>query len=74
MKNTFGNRLRMFREQAGLTQTDLAKRLNVHPQRVNNIEQGRCKNPSLQTMSAIAKALGITVIALLGEKKLSLQA
>lgn len=46
------------REKAGLSQADAARRAGWIPQRWHNIENGSKPNIELDTLAAIAKALG----------------
>lgn len=52
-----GSQIRELRKARGLTQSDLAKKLNVSQQVVSHIESGR-GNMSLLTIKEIARALG----------------
>lgn len=53
-----GLRVRALREKAGLTQADLASRLNVSQQMVSRLESGEAANPTVTTLERIAKATG----------------
>jgi transcriptional regulator with XRE-family HTH domain len=57
-------RLRLLREQAGLTQAQLAQRAGLHLSAVTRIEQG-LRSPTLDSASALASALGVKVDDLL---------
>lgn len=57
MENTLAKRLVMRRQQAGLSQTDLAARAGVTPQAVQQWEAGKTM-PRGKRMSALASALG----------------
>ena len=57
--------LRRMREEKGWTQRDLAKQAKVTPGYVAQLEMGVRKNPSLETLKRLAKALGVPVAALL---------
>ena len=52
------------RERQGLTQRDLAKKAQVTAAYVAMIETGVRKNPSLAILKRLAKALGVSVAAL----------
>lgn len=54
-----GSKLRMVREEQGLTQGDLAKQAGVSAGLVGQIEQGKVQ-PSLQTVEKIAQATGVS--------------
>ena len=56
----FGSRLRALREQAGLTQAQLAGRAGLHLSAVTRFEQG-LRAPSLATAAKLADALGVAV-------------
>jgi transcriptional regulator with XRE-family HTH domain len=66
----FGKRLRVLREAAGRSQADVAKRAGLSRVFVNQLEAGT-RDPSLSTLTRVAKALGVTLAALLdaGEGK-----
>jgi transcriptional regulator with XRE-family HTH domain len=66
----FGKRLRVLREAAGRSQADIAKRAGLSRVFVNQLEAGT-RDPSLSTLTRVAKALGVTLAALLdaGEGK-----
>jgi ribosome-binding protein aMBF1 (putative translation factor) len=67
-----GIAVRDAREQAGLTQTQLANKLNVAQSAVSRIEAGRT-NPSVRTLVAIAAALGVAIILCLGDQQATLK-
>ena len=66
----FGKRLRVLREAAGRSQADIAKRAGLSRVFVNQLEAGT-RDPSLSTLTRVAKALGVTLAELLdaGEGK-----
>ena len=55
-----GNNLKTIRVSKNITQSDLADVLGVDKSFVSNIENGK-NNPTLSTISSLAKALGVTV-------------
>ena len=55
--NTIAERLKSAREEAGLTQPELASRAGVSAGTIGNIESGARKNP--RELLAIAKAVGV---------------
>jgi len=55
--NLFGNKLRLLRIEAGLTQTDLAERVGVSVSYINKIEKGALKPPSEALISELALVL-----------------
>lgn len=54
-----GSKLKMVREEQGLTQGDLAKQAGVSAGLIGQIEQGKVQ-PSLQTVEKIAEAVGVS--------------
>jgi transcriptional regulator with XRE-family HTH domain len=57
--------LKRIRVGKGLTQRDLAKRAGVTQGYVAQLEMGIRRNPSIDTLKRLAKALGVSVTALL---------
>ena len=57
--------IRDLREQAKLTQLQLAKKAKVTEAYISMIESGARRNPSLPTLKRLAKALGVPVGELL---------
>jgi len=51
--------------QKGIKQKDLATRLQMRQATISDIENGRIKNPHIDTMTRIAKELGVPVDGLL---------
>ena len=64
----FGANLRDYRKSQGLTQTELAKRLDVGSVYLSQLEAGS-RAPSAGMMVAVAAALGCTVTDLLAPPK-----
>ena len=62
-----GKRIRDLREERGLTQREVARRAGLTPSGVGFIEHGQTRNPSAETVVAIARALGVPVKDLLEE-------
>lgn len=56
----FGKTVRKIRLKQGLSQGDIARRLNLHRSYISGIERG-IRNPSLKVIQKIAKALGVMV-------------
>ena len=54
-----GERVRQARTKKGITQTQLAKELEVSPHFLSNIEQGK-QTMSVTTLSAICEALDVS--------------
>lgn len=61
-----GARIRVLREKQGLTQQELADRLQVTRQTVSNYEIGRSQ-PDLEMLERMTQVLGVEVSVLLGE-------
>jgi transcriptional regulator with XRE-family HTH domain len=57
--NLFGRRLKELREQAGLTQPQLAERANLSKAGIADLEQGR-REPAWSTVQALCAALGVS--------------
>jgi transcriptional regulator with XRE-family HTH domain len=57
--NAFGARLRTLREQAGLTQEELAEKAGLTSYAVSSLERGRRQRPYPHTVRSLADALGI---------------
>jgi transcriptional regulator with XRE-family HTH domain len=62
-----GKRIRDLREERGLTQREVARRAGLTPSGVGFIEHGQTRNPSAETVLAVARALGVPVEELLRE-------
>lgn len=63
----FGSHIRALREEAGLTQSELAATAYVTRQSVGNWERGNTL-PDVQSLQLVAKALNTTVDGLLGDE------
>ena len=63
MKMIFGERIRKRRNQAGLTQEQLAEKAGMHPTYIGQLERGE-KNATLESAAKIAIGLGITMSGL----------
>lgn len=61
-----GKVLKRLREQKGLSQLELAKRAAVAQAYISEMEAGAKKNPGIETLRKLAKALGVPVAELLG--------
>ena len=71
-RQTVGQRIRQFRESAGLTQESLARAADIGRVTLVRLEKGE-QTPRFKTLDAIAKALGIRVPELLVEPEWLLQ-
>jgi transcriptional regulator with XRE-family HTH domain len=65
-----GQSVRAAREQRGLTLRELARRVNVSPSFVSQIELGKA-NPSVATLYSLLAELGTTLDDLIGESPVS---
>lgn len=57
----YKNRMKKFRKEKGLTLSELAYITKVSVGYLSHLEQGSRKNPSVEIMDKIAKALGKSV-------------
>jgi transcriptional regulator with XRE-family HTH domain len=57
--------LRQLREQRKMTQEELAKKARVTRSHLSLLEAGHRKNPSIDVLKRLARALGVPVTALL---------
>ncbi len=65
MRYEIGSRIRKFREQAGLSQKELAQQIGVSNSRVSNWEQG-INRPDADILAALCTALNVSPSLLLG--------
>ncbi|MDX1442674.1 MAG: helix-turn-helix transcriptional regulator [Gammaproteobacteria bacterium] len=59
LKKIFGNNLRDFRLQCGLSQEELAERLNLTSHSISNIERG-VHGPRFTTLEKLVNELGVS--------------
>ena len=59
-----GANMKRIRKAKQMTQGDICRKLSVYPSYVSNVESGN-KNPTLSTITKLAKALGVSVDELL---------
>ena len=59
MKYEIGGRIRLYRKQSGLTQEQLASKINVTKSRVSNWEQG-INRPDADILADIYRALNVS--------------
>lgn len=64
LQKRFGARVRLLRHQQALTQQALAENSELHITYIARIEAGN-RNPSLKSISAIAKGLGTSIADLM---------
>lgn len=60
--------LRTLRTKAGISQAELARRAKIPQGVLSYIENGRTKHPRIDTMQALAKALGCSLEELTKEE------
>jgi len=65
----FSTRLKILRQQYGLTQSELAKQLGVSTSTIGMYEQGR-REPDHKTLLIICKLFGISTDYLLGSEEM----
>jgi transcriptional regulator with XRE-family HTH domain len=64
-KKGLGKMLKRIREEKGLTQVELAQKSGVTREYITMIETGARKNPTVDTLKRLAKALKVKVGELL---------
>lgn len=57
---TLGERLKILRIEAGLTQEELAQRIGLKKQNISRYENSHCE-PNIRTAKKIADALGVSI-------------
>ena len=67
-RTSIGVRLRQLREDAGLSQRELAELAGVHLSVVFKIEQGTNNNPRVWSLAALAEPLDVTLDELIGRR------
>lgn len=60
--------IKQLRRKLGLTQTELARRAGIKQGVLSYIENGRTKHPRVDTLAAIAAALGVSIEDLMEKK------
>jgi len=65
---SFGEKVRAFREDMDINQTQLGKALNMSQRKISYIECGNCE-PSIEDIKAICKYFNVSADYLLGLKK-----
>ena len=58
--------IRQLRERKNLTQEELAKKAGITRSHLSLLEAGHRRNPSLDVLKRLARALGVPVTELLG--------
>jgi len=64
METHIGEKIIKKRKALGLTQNELAKRAGIAQSTLSNIEQGK-QRPQFDTLSAICRVLGLSILELL---------
>ena len=67
MAETLGDRIRMHRARLRLSQTELGKQVHLSTNSISAIESGHT-DPRVSVVRRIAKALGVSVDYLIGDK------
>lgn len=62
-----GDNIRKFRKKKGLSQDNLARLANIPYTTLTKIESNVVKQPSVQNVAKIAKALGVNIEKLIEE-------
>ena len=68
---TLGERLKLYRELAGWSQNELARRAGVSRPVISTLENGKHKGLHIDNARKLAKALGLTLDRLVGEGELT---
>ncbi|MBR4971705.1 MAG: helix-turn-helix transcriptional regulator [Oscillospiraceae bacterium] len=68
MELSFGEKIKLLREEKELNQTELGSKVNMTQRKVSYIEQGKCE-PSLEDIIALCKFFHISADYLLGFSK-----
>ena len=66
---TVGEYIKTRREECGLTQESLARACGVTMMTIWKLESGKTKAPTVDTLSKIADALGVSLESLMSTKK-----
>ena len=66
---TIGEQVRRRRMALGLSLRQLSARSGVPPSTIHGIERGHQTSPAIDTVSALAEALGVSVATLLRPRK-----
>lgn len=60
-KSTIANNIKKYRQKLGISQDRLSKMADVTYNTITKIESGGSQNPTIDTLSKIAKVLGVSV-------------
>lgn len=64
-KNIIGRNIKKFRQKKGISQDRLSKLADLSLNTIINVESGKNPNPTIETLSKIAKALGVSLDTLI---------
>lgn len=62
---TIGDRIRKYRKECGLTQSEVAKKIGVTKQAISKYEHNIVTNIGIETIAKLSDALGVSVINLI---------
>ena len=68
-----GERIATFRKRAGISQAELAKRINVSTSTIGMYEQGR-REPSIEVLIALSEEFNVTIDVLVKSNDVSAEA
>ena len=68
MKETLGERIRQTRLAYGMSQAELARRIQISANAMNQIETGKTPDPGILHIMAIADVLGVSIDYLVGRE------
>ena len=71
MSRGYLKNLKKLRKQKGWSQEKLAREAGISYQTLIKIEQGRIKNPKLETLIKLAKALNVSLDELIQGRKIN---
>lgn len=63
----FKDRLKMLREETGMTQKELAKAIKINNTTISDYERGDKKDPYMSTLRKLANYFDVTIDYLIGE-------
>ena len=65
---TFGEKIKSLRENAGINQTELGKKVNMTQRKISYIECGKCE-PSIEDIISLCNYFEVSADYLLGIRK-----
>lgn len=69
MGRSFGEVVREYMDENGISQSELARRMGTGRQTVNNLLRDGRRGPTLETAVAVAHAFGVTVDELVSKMR-----